>query len=137
MPFIFLEFATKSEAWRALKLSGSELGTSKITVKAPPGGLELLKSAQGLNLRDIRAQLSQKLAADSIEGGSGAAPAPEVPVLGPKSVIADNMPKGTNAEAIRVTFGDCGVITGIVVKRGGRRATITFESHADAKKFEW
>jgi RNA recognition motif-containing protein len=135
MPFIFLEFATKSEAWKALKLSGSELGTSKITVKAPPGGLELLKSAQGLNLRDIRAQLSQKLAADSIGVGSGdAAPAPEVPVLGPKSVIADNMPKGTNAEAIRVTFGDCGVITGIVVKRGGRRATITFESHADAKK---
>ena len=94
MPFIFLEFATKSEAWKALKLSGSELGTSKITVKAPPGGLELLKSAQGLNLRDIRAQLSQKLAADSIGVGSGdAAPAPEVLVLGPKSVIADNMPK--------------------------------------------
>ncbi len=132
-PFIFLEFATKSEAWKALKMSGSELGTSKISVKTPPGGLELLKSAQGLNLRDIRAQLAQKLAADSIVSGD-AAPAPEIPVVGPKSVIADNMPKGTNAEAIRVTFGDCGVITGVVIKRGGRRATITFDSHADAKK---
>jgi hypothetical protein len=132
-PFIFLEFSTKSEAWKALKLSGSELGTAKIAVKTPPGGLELLKSAQGLNLKDIRAQLAQKLAADSLGSGE-AAPAPEAPVTGPKSVIADNMPKGTNAEAIRVTFGDCGTITGVVIKRGGRRATITFDSHADAKK---
>ncbi len=102
-------------------------------MKTPPGGLELLKSAQGLNLKDIRAQLAQKLAADSI-GSNDVAPAPEAPVVGPKSVIADNMPKGTNAEAIRVTFGDCGTITGIVIKRGGRRASITFDSHADAKK---
>ena len=102
-------------------------------MKTPPGGLELLKSAQGLNLKDIRAQLAQKLAADSI-GSNDVAPAPEAPVAGPKSVIADNMPKGTNAEAIRVTFGDCGTITGIVIKRGGRRASITFDSHADAKK---
>ncbi len=132
-PFIFLEFATKSEAWKALKLSGSELNTFKITVKTPPGGLELLKSAQGLNLKDIRAQLAQKLAADSLGSGE-VAPAPDAPATGPKSVIADNMPKGTNAEAIRVTFSDCGPITGIVIKRGGRRASITFGSHADAKK---
>ena len=132
-PFLFLEFATKSEAWKALKLSGSELGSAKIAVKTPPGGLELLKSAQGLNLKDIRAQLAQKLAAESI-ASAGAAPAQEAPSTGPKSVIADNMPKGTNAEAIRVTFGDCGIITAVVIKRGGRRATISFDSHADAKK---
>ena len=132
-PFIFLEFATKSEAWKALKLSGSELNTFKISVKTPPGGLERLKSAQGLNLKDIRAQLAQKLAADSLGSGE-VAPAPDAPATGPKSVIADNMPKGTNAEAIRVTFSDCGPITGIVIKRGGRRASITFGSHADAKK---
>jgi hypothetical protein len=132
-PFLFLEFATKSEAWKALKLSGTELGSAKIAVKTPPGGLELLKSAQGLNLKDIRAQLAQKLAAESI-ASAGAAPAQEAPSTGPKSVVADNMPKGTNAEAIRVTFGDCGTITAVVIKRGGRRATISFDSHADAKK---
>ena len=102
-------------------------------MKTPPGGLELLKSAQGLNLKDIRAQLAQKLAADSL-GSGDAAPAPEAPATGPKSVIADNMPKGTNAEALRVTFGDCGTITGVVINRGGRRATVTFGSHSDAKK---